>query len=234
MNFKIDLKNIDLKNISLEDIKSKLKRVEKKTWIKVGISAGAVIIFLIIFYGVLNPIVNKKKAQLDNMNKKKEETQKILQDIKIKKKKIKKMKPEYEAYSTLFHTRAEVEGLYQTLSEYAAMNNLVIAKIEKKDIKEVTQAAALAKATGKKVQKKKKKKKNAKKAAKNIAYYTIPVQFQIDGSFLGYIKFKRQVSLSQKMLNFDKESIKVVKGMDSTGAISVTGTLTIVGLADDF
>ena len=234
MNFKIDLKNIDLKNISLEDIKSKLKRVEKKTWIKVGISAGAVIIFLIIFYGVLNPIVNKKKAQLDNMNKKKEETQKILQDIKIKKKKIKKMKPEYEAYSTLFHSRAEVEGLYQTLSEYAAMNNLVISKIEKKEIKEVTQAAALAKATGKKERKKKKKKKNAKKTAKNIAYYTIPVQFQIDGSFLGYIKFKRQVSLSQKMLNFDKESIKVVKGKDSTGAISVTGTLTIVGLADDF
>ena len=234
MNFKIDLKNIDLKNISLEDIKSKLKRVEKKTWIKVGISAGAVVIFLIIFYGVLNPIVNKKKAQLDNMNKKKEETQKILQDIKIKKKKIKKMKPEYEAYSTLFHTRAEVEGLYQTLSEYATMNNLVISKIEKKEIKEVTQAAALAKATGKKERKKKKKKKNAKKAAKNIAYYTIPVQFQIDGSFLGYIKFKRQVSLSQKMLNFDKESIKVVKGKDSTGAISVTGTLTIVGLADDF
>ena len=233
MNLKIDLKNIDLKNISLEDIKSKLKRVEKKTWIKVGVSVGAVIIFLIIFYGVLNPIVNKKKAQLDNMNKKKEETQKILQDIKIKKKKIKKMKPEYEAYSTLFHTRAEVEGLYQTLSEYAAMNNLVIAKIEKKEIKEVTKAAALAQATGKK-QKKKKKKKKAKKAANAIAYYTIPVQFQIDGSFLGYIKFKRQLSLSQKMLNFDKESIKVVKGGDSTGAISVTGTLTIVGLADDF
>jgi len=230
MNFKIDLKNIDLKNISIEDIKSKLKRVEKKTWIKVGISAGAVIIFLIIFYGVLNPIVNNKKAQLDNMNKKKEETQKILQDIKIKKKKIKKMKPEYDQYSTLFHSRAEVEGLYQTLSEFAAMNNLVIAKIEKNEIKEVTKAAALAQATGKK----QKKKKKGKKTKKSVAYYTIPVQFQIDGSFLGYIKFKRQLSLSQKMLNFDKESIKVVKGKDSTGAISVTGTLTIVGLADDF
>ena len=230
MNFKIDLKNIDLKNISIEDIKSKLKRVEKKTWIKVGISVGAVIIFLIIFYGVLNPIVNNKKAQLDNMNKKKAETQKILQDIKIKKKKIKKMKPEYDQYSTLFHSRAEVEGLYQTLSEYAAMNNLVIAKIEKNEIKEVTKAAALAQATGKK----QKKKKKGKKTKKSVAYYTIPVQFQIDGSFLGYIKFKRQLSLSQKMLNFDKESIKVVKGKDSTGAISVTGTLTIVGLADDF
>ena len=124
MNFKIDLKNIDLKNISREDINSKLKRVEKKTWIKVAISAGAVIIFLIIFYGVLNPIVNNKKAQLDNMNKKKAETQKILQDIKIKKKKIKKMKPEYDQYSTLFHSRAEVEGLYQTLSESNTRTNI--------------------------------------------------------------------------------------------------------------
>ena len=37
------------------------------------------------------------------------------------------------------------------------------------------------------------------------------------------------------MLNFDNESIIVVKGKgDSTSAIKVNGTLTIVGLADDF
>jgi Tfp pilus assembly protein PilO len=232
MNFNIDLKNIDLKNISLEDIQAKLKRVEKKTWIKIGISFGAVIFFLIIFYGVLNPIVNKKKAQLNDMNSKKEETEKFIQNIKIANKKIKKMRPEYEQYSTLFHTRAEVEGLYQTLSEFAAMNNLVISKIEKKDIKEVTKSDAIAKATGKK---KKKSTKKKKKSVKNVAYYTIPVDFEITGNFLGYIKFKRQLSLSQKMLNFDKESIQVVKGSgDSTGAIKVNGTLTIVGLADDF
>ena len=35
------------------------------------------------------------------------------------------------------------------------------------------------------------------------------------------------------MLNFDNESIKVIKG-DSTGAINATGTLTIVGLPDEF
>ena len=232
MNFNIDFKNIDLKNISLEDIQAKLKRVEKKTWIKIGISFGAVIFFLIIFYGVLNPIVNKKKAQLNDMNSKKEETEEFIQTIKIANKKIKKMRPEYEQYSTLFHTRAEVEGLYQTLSEFAAMNNLVISKIEKKDIKEVTKAEAIAKAAGKK---KKKSKKNKKKSVKNVAYYTIPVDYEITGNFLGYIKFKRQLSLSQKMLNFDKESIQVVKGKgDSTGAIKVNGTLTIVGLADDF
>ena len=74
MNFNIDLKNIDLNNIKLEDIQAKLKNVDKKTWIKLGISLGAVVFFLIIFYGVLNPIVNKKKAQLDDMNLKIEET----------------------------------------------------------------------------------------------------------------------------------------------------------------
>ena len=85
--------------------------------------------------------------------------------------------------------------------------------------------------TGKK--KEEKNKKRQKKKVENIAYYKIPVDFEIKGNFLGYIKFKRQLSLSQKMLNFDKESIKVIQG-DSTGAIKVNGTLTIVGLADDF
>ena len=232
MNFKIDLKNIDLKNITFEDIQAKLKRVEKKTWIKIGVSVGAVVFFLIIFYGVLNPIVNKKKAQLDKMITTKEETKKFINDIKIAKSKIKKMKPEYEQYSTLFHSREEVEGLYQILSEFAAMNNLVISRLEKKKIQEVSKSQAIAKASGKKQKKKAKKKKATKQS---IAYYKIPVEFEIKGNFLGYIKFKRQISLSQKMLNFDKESIKVVKGSgDSTGAIKVNGTLTIVGLADEF
>ena len=124
MNFKIDLKNIDLKNIKFEDIQAKLKNIEKKTWIKIGTSVGAVVFFLIIFYGVLNPIVNKKKGQLDDMNKKKEETQKFISSIKSKKNKIKKIKPRYEQYSTLFHTKAEVEGLYQTLSEFANSLNV--------------------------------------------------------------------------------------------------------------
>ena len=230
MNLNIDLKNIDLKNIKLEDIQAKLKNVDKKTWIKLGISVGAVVFFLIIFYGVLNPIVNKKKAQLDDMNLKIEETNKFVNDINVANAKIKKLKPRYEQYSTLFHTRAEVEGLYQTLSEFAGANNLVISKIEKREIQQVTKAAAIAKATGKKAKTNNTKNK-AEKA--NVAYYTIPVDFEITGNFIGYIKFKRQLSLSQKMLNFDKESIKVVKG-DSTGAIKVNGTLTIVGLTDEF
>jgi len=232
MNFKIDLKSLDLKNLTMDDIKAKLQAVEKKTWIKIGIASGAVILFLIIYYGVISPIVDKKKAQLVDMNKKQEETSQFIKKINLNKKKIKKLRPQFEQYSTLFHTRAEVEGLYQTLSEFAGMNDLIISKIEKKKIKEVSKKDALAKASGKK-SKKSKKSKKGKGKVENVAYYTIPVEFEITGNFLGYIKFKRQLSLSQKMLNFDKESIQVVKG-NTTGAIKVNGTLTIVGLADEF
>ena len=223
---------MDLKNLKLEDIKaSLLKLADKKTLIKIGISAGSIIVFLIIYYAILNPIVDKKKAQLTTMLEKQEETAKFISEIKSKKKKIKKLTPQYEKYSTLFHSKAEVEGLYQTLSEFADQNNLIITQIEKKEIKEVSKSDALAKVSKKK--KKKKKKSTKTKSVANIAYYIIPVDFEITGNFLGYIKFKRQISLSQKMLNFDKESIKVVKG-NTTGTIKVNGTLTIVGLANEF
>ena len=224
----MDLKmNIDLKNINMEDIKAKvLQLADKKTLIKIGISVGSIIVFLIIYYAILNPMVNKRKIKLDDMNKKKEEIAKYVKDISKTKKTIKKLTPEYKKHSTLFHTKAEVEGLYQTLSYYAGLNGLVISKIQKEDPKAVAKSG---KASKKKKKKKKKKKATKKKSASNIAYYKIPVTFEITGNFLGYIKFKRALSLSKKMLNFDKESIKVVKG-DTTGAIKVTGKLTIVGL----
>jgi len=229
----MDLK-IDLKNLNVQDIKTKiLQFADKKTLIKIGISVGAIILFLIIYYSILNPIVNKKKIKLDEMNKKKQETAQFINEIKSKKNKIKKLRPNYEKYSTLFHTKAEVEGLYETLSYYAGLNNLVITKIEKKDSKGVSKAEALESVSKKKKKKKKKKKSTKKKSPSNMAYYKIPVTFEITGNFLGYIKFKRALSLSQKMLNFDKESIKVVKG-NTTGAIKVKGLLTIVGLGDAF
>ena len=224
--------NIDLKNLNMDDIKSQVTKIlaDKKALTKIGIIFGAVVLFLIIYYAILNPMVDKRKAKLDDMNKKKQETEQSINEINSMKARIKKLKPEYDKYSSLFHSKAEVEGLYQTLSEYAGENDLIISKIEKKQIKEVLKAEALAKADGKKTTK---KKKNQVKNIKNVAYYLIPVDFEIDGNFIGYIKFKRALSLSNKMLNFDKESIQVVKG-DSTGAIKVKGTLTIVGLPDEF
>ena len=222
----------ELKNLNMQDLKAKVMAFgDKKTLIKIGISLGSIIVFLIIYYAILNPIVNAKKAKIKDLNTKQEEIIKFNKDIKKTKSKIKKIKPEYENYSTLFHSRSEVEGLYQNLSEFASVNGLVISKIEKGKPIEVSKAEVLNK---KKKKSKKKEKASKKDAIKNIAYYKIPVKFEIMGNFIGYIKFKRALSLSNKMLNFDKESIKVVQGNNTTGAIKVTGTLTIVGLADDF
>ena len=216
----------ELKNLNIEDLKAKvLAFADRKTLIKGGITFGAIVFFLIIYYSILNPIVNTKKAQLEEMTLKQEEVTQFNQEIKANKNKIKKLRPKFEKYSTLFHSRAEVEGLYQTLSDFAGQNGLVISKIEKKKPEEVSKSDVLGK--------KKKKKATKKISVKNIAYYKIPVDFEITGNFLGYIKFKRAISLSNKMLNFDKESIKVVKG-NTTGTIKVNGTLTIVGLANEF
>ena len=227
--------NIDLKNLNMSDIQDQIKKLtaNKKLVTKIGIIFGAIVFFLIIYYAILNPMVNSRKAKLDDMNKKKQETVQFTKDINSMKAKIKKLKPEYENYSKLFHSKAEVEGLYQTLSVFAGRNDLVISKIIKKPIESVLKSQALAKASGKKAKKSKKGKKNQTKSVKNIAYYKIPVEFEINGNFIGYIKFKRALSLSNKMLNFDKESIQVVKG-DSTGTIKVNGSLTIVGLPDEF
>ena len=224
----------ELKNLNMEDLKAKvLAFADKKTLIKIGISLGSIIVFLIIYYAILNPIVKDKKIKIDDMKTKQGEISKFNNDIAKIKTKIKKLKPQYDKYSTLFHSRSEVEGLYQNLSEFAAINGLVISKIEKGKPIVVSKAEVLNPKKKKKASKKKKKG-SKKEEIKKIAYYKIPVSFEIRGNFIGYIKFKRALSLSNKMLNFDKESVKVVKSSDSTGAINVSGVLTIVGLADEF
>jgi len=211
---------MDLNNIKVSDIKEKLQAIDKKTLIKFGIGFGGVIIFLIIYYAVLSPIVEEKKALLDDKVLKENEIIQFQNEIITNKKKLKELEPKYKEQSTLFHSKAEVEGLYQSLSKYAGVNGLIISKIEKKKPKPVLKSGA------------------AEQAAEllnisDVSYFKIPVEYEIKGNFLGYIKFKRAIAKSKKMLNFDKESISIVQN-DTTGAIIATGELTIVGIPDEF
>ena len=215
---------MDLKDIKIEDIKAKISSIDRKTLIKFGIGFVSIIIFLIIYYLILDPIVKTKKSQLEDMTNKQTEIVQFKKEIISNKAKIKKLTPEFEKHSSLFHTKVEVEGLYQSLSEHAGRNGLIISKIEKK--KKIAVMNSVPAST-------KKKKKKDEPPKKTIAYYKIPVKYEIQGNFLGYIKFKRALSKSKKMLNFDKESIKVVKA-DSTSTIVVTGELTILGLTNEF
>ncbi len=211
---------MDLKNITVEDLKEKFAAFDKKTLIKFGIGIGAIILFLIIYFAILRPMVNEKKATLDDQINKQMEIQKFENDIITIKKRIKKMEPIVEKNSTLFHSKAEVEGLYDSLSRFAGAYGLVISKIQKQKPQPILNSGVAAQAEELLDQ-------------SMVSYYKIPVDYEIKGNFLNYIKFKRAVSRSKKMLNFDKELINVVQN-DPNGAVVATGELTIVGLPNEF
>ena len=211
---------MDLKNITMDDLKQKLSGIDKKTLIKFGIGVGAVILFLVVYYVILNPMVKERKVKYEDKMLKQNEISQFEDNIISLKKNIEKMKPEFETSSTLFHSKAEVEGLYQSLSKHAAVNGLVISKIQKKKPKPVLKPGTAEQSDN-------------NLTVEMVSYYKIPVDYEIKGNFLGYIKFKRAVSKQKKMLNFDKETISVVQN-DSTGAIVATGELTIVGMPDEF
>ena len=211
---------MDLNNITMDDLKAKFAAFDKKTLIKFGIGFGSIIIYLIIYYAILNPMVKDRKAKFDDQLLKEQEIQKFENDIIKIRKKIKKLEPIVEKNSRLFHSKAEVEGLYKSLSKFAGAYGLVISKIEKKKPQPVLNPG-IAQQPEELLQ------------ANQISYYKIPVDYEIKGNFLSYIKFKRAVAKSKKMLNFDKELINVVQG-DKNGSVIASGELTIVGLPNEF
>ncbi len=211
---------MDLKNITMDDLKEKFAAFDKKTLIKFGIGIGSLILFLIIYYAILNPMVKERKAKFDDKVLKQQEIQQMDNDIVSIKSRIKKMEPIVAKNSTLFHSKEEVEGLYQSLSRFAGAFGLVISKIEKKKPKPVLKAGIAEQA-------------EELLQSNQISYYRIPVDYEIKGNFLSYIKFKRAVSRSKKMLNFDKEMINVVQN-DKNGSVIASGELTIVGLPNEF
>jgi len=128
---------MDLNNINFEDIKEKFLKLDRKTLIKFGIGFGSLIVFLIIYLAILKPIVDEKKNILKDQTVKLKETKKFKNEIKKLKKKIKKVTPDYKKNSSLFHSKAEVEDLYDSLSIFATNYNLQITKIEKKPPKPI-------------------------------------------------------------------------------------------------
>ena len=211
----------ELKNLNMQDLKAKvIAFADKKTLIKIGISLGSIIIFLIIYYAILNPIVNEKKEKYNDKVLKQDEIMQMNNEINQFNAEIKNKTPEFEQSSSLFHTKAEVEGLYDSLSKYAGVNGLVISKIEKQKPKPVLVEGATEQA-------------DQNLEIQSVKYFKIPVAYEIKGNFLGYIKFKRALARSNKMLNFDKEIISLVQN-DPNGAIVAKGELTIVGLPNEF
>ena len=125
----------ELKNIDLNEIIAKLKKSEifkdKKTLIKIGIFAGAFLISIIVYYSFVSPIIKQQEANISLMQNNMTEIDNLNFQIQDTLEQTKIIKPEFFKNSVLFHSKEEVEDLYQSISNYALANGLSIVNIKK-------------------------------------------------------------------------------------------------------
>ena len=223
-----------LKNIDLKDIVTKLKSggiADKKLLIQFGVGFGAILIFLIGYYAFVSPKIEAQKADINLMNENKNKIEEFKNNIGTLKASVKKLEPEYNKNSKLFHSKKEVEDLYQNISKYALMNGLSITNLKKGEPKGVA-GATPNQSTEQTTENNTDQNLAENPEGQQVMYYKIPVEYEIQGNFLSYLKFRRALSKSQKVINFDKEEINVQKEIQ--GQILSKGTISIVGLPDEY
>mgnify|MGYP001225209636 FL=1 len=224
----MDLAN--LKNIDINDLFNKLKSGgfgDKKLLIKFSIGFGAVLIFLTIYYVFVSPVVTAQEEKLKIM---KENSEKIIEfnnNIGTLKEAVTKLEPEYEKNSKLFHSKKEVEDLYQNISKFALLNGLSIVNLKKSEPKAVNGSNQTSTENNSE-----QNSSGENNDGQQVLYYEIPVEYEIRGNFLSYLKFRRALSKSSKVINYDKEEIKTLTEIQ--GQILSKGTISIVGLPNEY
>lgn len=219
-----------LKNMDVNDLLAKLKGQsdifkDKKLMIKIGVGLGAILIFLIIYYGFVNPVVKEQKIKIAEMEDYQNKIITFTDNMAELNQLIKKIQPKYEKNSKLFHSAKEVEGLYQNISNFAISNGLNILNLKVQDPVPVARKNQNTDPNQDPNQNQDPNNPNA-----NAEYYKIPVSFEIQGNYLGYLKYRRALSRSNKVINFDTEKVSV----NDNGGITAKGTLSIVGLPDEY
>jgi len=223
-----------LKNIDLKDIVAKFKSggiADKQLLFQFGVGFGAILLFLIGYYAFVSPIAKDQKEQINLMNENKNKIEEFKNNIWTLKASVKKLEPEYNNNSKLFHRQTEVEDLYQTISKYALMNGLSITNLKKGEPKGVA-GVATNQSTEQTTENNTDQNSMENPEGQQVIYYKIPVEYEIQGNFLSYLKCRRALSKSQKVINFDKEEINVQKEIQ--GQILSKGTISIVGLPDEY
>ena len=221
-----------LKNIDLNDLISKVKSGgfgDKKLLIKFGVGFVAILIFLIGYYAFVSPRVKAQEEQIMIMDENKNKIIEFNTNIVTLRGAVKKLEPEFNKNSKLFHSKKEVEDLYQNISKYALLNGLSIINLKKSEpvavngpelTQQTTESSTDQNTT------------TENPEGQQVMYYKIPVEYEIQGNFLSYLKFRRALSKSQKVINFDKEEINTIAEIQ--GQILSKGTISIVGLPNEY
>jgi Tfp pilus assembly protein PilO len=235
----------ELKNIDVNQLFDKLKNSEilkdKKTLTKFGVFFGAFLISILVYYIFVSPVLTRQENSINQMRENEMQIENLSFEIENLKQQIEANTPEFESNSKLFHDQKEVEELYQGISNFALRNGLTIINIKKSDPKPVKgnlqnpdmgASGTINDGSGMINDGSGMIDDGSGQEGGNTLYYKIPVDYEIMGSFIGYLKFRRELSKSQKVINFDKEEINLLK--EPQGQVLSKGTISIVGLPDDY
>ncbi len=285
----------ELKKLDINALGEKLKNSDllkdKKTLTKIGIFAGAFLLSIIIYYSFISPIIKKQEANIELMNKNRQGIESCSFEIDEAKIQTVEMQPDFFSNSVLFHSKEEVEDLYQSISNFALANGLTIVNIKKGNPKGVKGALGnddgmmmddgsgmmmddgsgmmmgdgegclsgdgmmmddgsgmmmddgsgmmmgdgsgmMDDGSGMMDDGSGMMDDGSGEEGGPILYYQIPVDYEIMGTFLGYLKFRRALSKSLKVINFDKEEINALA--QPQGNVLAKGTISIVGLPNDY
>ena len=210
-----------LKDMDVKDLLSKLKGSQaifsdKKMLIKFGIIFGAIVIFLIIYYGHFNKIFQDQKKQIEEMKDNETETNRMIEEEANLEAEIKNLEPEFNEKTSLFHTNAEFEDFMMTMNDIAAKYGLSVDDIHRKEkVPVYDQNTDTQNTEG--------------QNSGTPLYFTLPVTWKISGTYLGYLKYRREISANKKHIHFHKETI-VAQENARPGEISAEGTISIVQL----
>tara|TARA_B110001454_G_scaffold129940_1_gene121126 strand:- start:132 stop:785 length:654 start_codon:yes stop_codon:yes gene_type:complete len=210
-----------LKDMDVKDLLSKLKGSQaifsdKKMLTKFGIIFGAIVIFLIIYYAYLNPMFQKQNEQIEDMMHNETETNRMLEAEADLEAKIKNLEPQFNEKTSLFHTNAEFEDFMMTMNDIASKYGLSVDDIHRKEkVPVYDQNTDTQNTEG--------------QNSGTPLYFTLPVTWKISGTYLGYLKYRREISRTKKHIHFHKETI-VVQENTRAGEILAEGTISIVQL----
>jgi Tfp pilus assembly protein PilO len=172
-------------------------------------------LFYFLYYQPQTQKIQQKEMELANMqnmqnilNAKNRKIVELKQDLSKLEKQVSELSP-------LFHSKNEVEQLFQLISMQAMENNLLISSIkkEKEKIIYMPQSPEDVK----------------EKRAKKISHTIVPLSFSISGDYINFMNFKSFLSKGNKIINYTKENIE--KGKQG-GSVSVDATIHTYRIPD--
>ena len=189
---------------------------------------------IIIYYSFVSPILKQQRQQIAQMEQNILEINDLNMQIEDTLFQSSELKPKYFKNSVLFHSKEEVEDLYQSISNFALANGLSIVNIKKGEPKAIRgDLSMIDDDSGNNDDSNSENYDDGSgEEGGDVLYFKIPVDYEIKGSFLGYLKFRRELSKSLKVINFDKE--EVVALTQPQGQILSKGTISIVGLPNEY